>query len=281
MTDDEVAMVQKSIESRSQRSRRAGGITSKADINQFLKESSRRYRPATRLTSVASLESTASDLLAADRAQANELPNVEQLSLAETQQYHVEVEHESHPTNSAGSAQPRRKRNSLLRRLSSTLQRDTSMTRCDHFEGHRDSLEIVRCQIQANGIAYRPRIPHPIMDDVDLEDEGGKCSSNESGTNKSAAAEDIQVPADAIQTPAGEWSEEKQREDVAESQHAENNKNNSDVASQEDINAVLPMHERPQDNRGHQKINANINTAPLPPQLQNDKVGHARSALQF
>ena len=71
MTDDEMAMVQKSIESRSQRSRRAGGITSKADINQFLKESSRRYRPATRLTSVASLESTASDLLAADRAQAN------------------------------------------------------------------------------------------------------------------------------------------------------------------------------------------------------------------
>ena len=71
MADDEMAMVQKSIESRSQRSRRADGITSRADINQCLKESSRRYRPATRLTSVASLESTASDLLAADRAQAN------------------------------------------------------------------------------------------------------------------------------------------------------------------------------------------------------------------
>jgi uncharacterized membrane protein YjdF len=64
-------MVQKSIESRSQRSRRSGGSTSKADINNFLEESSRRFRPATRLTSVASLESTASDLLAANRAQAN------------------------------------------------------------------------------------------------------------------------------------------------------------------------------------------------------------------
>ena len=207
-----------------------------------------------------------------------ELPNMEQISLAETQQRHVELEHESHPTDSAGSAQPRRKRSSLLRRLSSTLQRDTSMARYDSFEGHRDSLEIVRRQIQANGIAYRPRIPHPILDDIDLEDGGGKYSSNESGTNKGSAAEDMQVPADAIQTPAGESSEEKQREYVAGSQHAENNKNNGDVASQEDINAVLPMHERPQDNRGHQKINANINTAPLPPQLQNDKVGYARSA---
>jgi len=71
MTDEEMSVVQKSIESRSQRSRRSGGITSKADINNFLNESSRRYRPATRLTSVASLESTASDLLAPDRAQAN------------------------------------------------------------------------------------------------------------------------------------------------------------------------------------------------------------------
>ena len=71
MTDDDLSMVQKSIEARSQRSRRSGGIPNKSDANQFLKESSRRYRPATRLTSVASLESTASDLLAAaDRAQA-------------------------------------------------------------------------------------------------------------------------------------------------------------------------------------------------------------------
>ena len=66
-----MSVVQNSIESRSQRSRRSGGTTSKADINNFLKESSRRYRPATRLTSVASIESSASDLLAADRAQAN------------------------------------------------------------------------------------------------------------------------------------------------------------------------------------------------------------------
>lgn len=102
-----------------------------------------------------------------------ELPNEEQLSLAEAQ-----------PADSASSAQPRRKRSSLLRRLSSALQRDSSMTRCGNFEGHRDSLEIVRRQIQADGIAYRPRIPHPILDDVDLEDGGGKCStcSNESGT---------------------------------------------------------------------------------------------------
>lgn len=71
MTDDDLFMVQKSIEARSQRSRRSAGTTNKSDVNQFLKESSRRYRPATRLTSVASLESTASDLLAAaDRAQA-------------------------------------------------------------------------------------------------------------------------------------------------------------------------------------------------------------------
>ena len=200
---------------------------------------------------------------------------MEQINLAETQQRHVELEHESHPTDSAGSAQPRRKRSSLLRRLSSTLQRDTSMARYDSFEGHRDSLEIVRCQIQANGIAYRPRIPHPILDDVDIEDEGGKCSSNESGTKNGATAEDIQGPADTIQTPAGESSEEKLGEDMAERQHV---LNNSDVASQEDTTAVLPMHERPQNNRGHQKINANINAAPLPPQLQNDKVGYARSA---
>lgn len=204
-----------------------------------------------------------------------ELPNVKELSLTETQEPHVEVEHESHPTNSAGSAQPRRKRNSLLRRLSSTLQRNTSITRYDNFEGHRDSLEIVRRQIQADGIEYRPRIPLPILDDVDLEDEGGKCSTNESGTNNGARAEDVPGPADTIQTLAGESSEEKQRDDMAESPHVVNN---SDVASQEDDNAVLPMHERPQDNRGHHKINANINTAPLPPQLQNDKVGYARSA---
>ena len=71
LTDEEKSVVQMSIESRSQRSRRSGGITSKVDINNFLKESSRRYRPATRLTSVTSIESSASDLLAADRAQAN------------------------------------------------------------------------------------------------------------------------------------------------------------------------------------------------------------------
>ena len=205
---------------------------------------------------------------------------MEQLSSAETQQRHVGLQHESHPTDSAGNAQPRRKRSSLLRRLSSTLQRDTSMARYDSFEGHRDSLEIVRCQIQANGIAYRPRIPHPILDDVDIEDEGGKCSSNESGTKNGATAEDIQVPADTIQAPAGESSEDtcKQGENMAERHHVLNNSDVASVASQEDINAVLPMHERPQDNRGHHKINANINTAPLPPQLQNDKVGYARSA---
>ena len=197
-----------------------------------------------------------------------ELPNEEQLSLAE-----------AHPTDSASSAQPRRKRSSLLRRLSSALQRDSSMTRCGNFEGHRDSLEIVRRQIQADGIAYRPRIPHPILDDVDIGDGGDKCStcSNESGTTIGAPVEDIQVPGDTIQTPAGESSEEKQQEDMAERQHVVYN---SDEASQEDITAVLPMHERPQDtsNRGHHKINANINAAPLPPQLQNDKVGYARSA---
>ena len=204
---------------------------------------------------------------------------MEQLSSAETQQRHVGLQHESHPTDSAGNAQPRRKRSSLLRRLSSalssTLQRDTSLKRYDSFEGHRDSLEIVRHQIQANGIAYRPRIPHPIFDDIDLEDGGGKCSNTKSGTKNGATAEDIQGPADTIQTPAGESSEEKLGEDMAERQHV---LNNSDVASQEDTTAVLPMHERPQNNRGHQKINANINAAPLPPQLQNDKVGYARSA---
>ena len=207
-----------------------------------------------------------------------ELPNVEQLSLAETQQRHVGLQHESHPTDSAGNAQPRRKRSSLLRRLSSTLQRDTSMTRYDSFEGHRDSLEIVRRQIQANGIAYRPRIPHPNLDDVDYEEGGGKCSSNESGTKNGATTEDIQVPADTIQTPAGESSKDKQGEDMAERHHVLNNSDVASVASQEDFNAVLPMHERPQDNRGRQKINTNTSTAPLPPQLQNDKVGYARSA---
>ena len=203
---------------------------------------------------------------------------MEQINLAETQQRHVELEHESHPTDSAGSAQPRRKRSSLLRRLSSTLQRDTSMARYDSFEGHRDSLEIVRRQIQANGIAYRPRVSHPILDDIDLEDEGGKCSSNESGTKNGATTEDIQVPADTFQTPAGESSKDKQGEDMAERHHVLNNSDVASVASQEDFNAVLPMHERPQDNRGRQKINANTSTAPLPPQLQNDKVGYARSA---
>lgn len=74
---------------------------------------------------------------------------------------------ESHPTDSASSVQPRRRRSSLLRRLSLTLQRDASTTRYDNFEGHRDSLEIIRRQIQANGIAYRPRVPHPKLDDVD------------------------------------------------------------------------------------------------------------------
>ena len=151
-----------------------------------------------------------------------------------------------------------------------TFQRDTSTTRYDNFEGHRDSLEIIRHQIQANGIAYRPRVPHPKLDGVDLEEGDGSSS-----TNNGTPAEDVQVPVDTIQTPAGESSEEKQGEDTAEYHHAVNN---SDVASQEDANPVLSAHERSQVNRGQPKINANNSTTPLPPQLRNDKVGFARSA---
>ena len=36
---------------------------SKSDVRDFLKESSIRYRPATRVTTVASIESAASDLI--------------------------------------------------------------------------------------------------------------------------------------------------------------------------------------------------------------------------
>ena len=189
---------------------------------------------------------------------------MEQLSLAE-----------SHPAGNANSAQPRRRRSSLLRRLSLTFQRDTSTTRYDNFEGHRDSLEIIRHQIQANGIAYRPGIPHPRLDNVDLEDGSDNCNTNESGTNNGTPAEDVQVPVDTIQTPTGESSEEKQGEGTAECHHAVNN---SDVASQEDANPVLSAHERSQVNRGQPKINANNSTTPLPTQFQNDKVGFARSA---
>ena len=58
-------MVQKSIESRNQRTRRGGGATSKSDVQDFLRESSLRYRQATRFTTTtrASGESAASDLI--------------------------------------------------------------------------------------------------------------------------------------------------------------------------------------------------------------------------
>ena len=64
-SDDELFMVQKSIESRNQRTRRGGGATSKSDVQDFLRESSLRYRQATRFTTTtrASAESAASDLI--------------------------------------------------------------------------------------------------------------------------------------------------------------------------------------------------------------------------
>ena len=62
-SEDELFMVQKSIESRNRRTRRGGGATSESDVQDFLVESSLRYRQATRFTTTNSVESAASDLI--------------------------------------------------------------------------------------------------------------------------------------------------------------------------------------------------------------------------
>lgn len=198
-----------------------------------------------------------------------ELPNVEQLTLTETQQQHVEIQHELHSTDSV-RPEPRRKRSSLLRRLSSTFQRDASMTRYDNFDGHRDSLEIIRRQIQTDGIAYRPRVPHPVLDGIDCDEEDNGCKE-ESPSNY---MDNIAMNS----SPACSRSNNvvKQREEVEEHQDVVNTC--SDRASQQNPSGVLPVHETSRDNRGHHKFSAENNTTPLPPQLQNDKVGYARSA---
>ena len=196
-----------------------------------------------------------------------ELPNVEQLTLTETQQQHVETQHELHPSDSV-RPEPRRKRSSLLRRLSSTLKRDASTTRYDNFDGHRDSLEIIRRQIQTDGIAYRPRVPHPTLDGIDCDEEDNGCKEESPSNNIDNIAMNS--------SPAFRSNNVKQQEEVEGHQDVVNT--HSDRVSQQNPSVVHPVHETSQDNRGHHKISAENNATPLPSQLQNDKVGYARSA---
>ena len=62
-SDDELFMVQKSIESRNQRTRRGCGATSNSDVQDFPRETSLRYRQVTRFTTTNSAESSDSDLI--------------------------------------------------------------------------------------------------------------------------------------------------------------------------------------------------------------------------
>ena len=232
VNDDEMFMVQKSIiEARSQRSRRP----SKADNNQLLEEISRRCLPTNRLTSVASLESAASDL--ADHGQAN-----------------------------TSDAQPPGKRSSLLRRLSSSFRHYKSTTR-NNFEGHVDSLDIVRRQIQENDTVYRPRKPHPMLDGPKNE-MGDKDKCNDASSHTGNNAEALQDSAtNTTQTPEGEKIVHQDGLDSS----------NEHVASQQNITAIVAVQSPRQENQGHQKIEAITNPTPLP-ELHNDKVGFARSA---
>uniref|UniRef100_A0A7S0FNA7 Uncharacterized protein n=1 Tax=Minutocellus polymorphus TaxID=265543 RepID=A0A7S0FNA7_9STRA len=168
-------------------------------------------------------------------------------------------------------AQPPRKRG-LLRKLSSALQRKPT-TRYGSFDGHRDSLEIVRRQVKTDGTAYRPRVPHPILSDLD----DNNVDNEESSKNNDVIAEvAFQHPTAAIvQTSAGESTKEKRREDIEEEKEEVRI---SDISSQEDA-AAVSVHQRRRDDEGHQqKISADSNPTPLPPLLQNDKVGFALSA---
>lgn len=197
------------------------------------------------------------------------LTDMDQLNLADdTDQQNANDEPESHLV-----AQPPRKRG-LLRKLSSAFQRKP-MTRYDSFDGHRDSLDIVHHQIKEGNIAYRPRVPYPSSSDNSVDNE----KSSNSKDNIAEVA--FQHPADVSQTqPAGESTKGKRQED----KEAEREELRiSDIASQQDARAdIVSVPQRllhvVREDEGHQKISADTNSTPLPPQLQNDKVGFARSA---
>ena len=165
-------------------------------------------------------------------------------------------------------AQPPRNRG-LLRKLSSAFQRKP-MTRYDSFDGHRDSLDIVHRQVKEGNIAYRPRVPYP---DNSVDNE--KSSNNNDGIAEVA----FQRPAadDVSQTqPAGESTQGKRRKDKEEEKEEVRI---SDIASQHIASSVPQRLQLPvREDEGHQKISASNKSTPLPPQLQSDMVGVARSA---
>lgn len=135
-------------------------------------------------------------------------------------------------------AQSPRKRG-LLRKLSSAFQRKP-MTRYASFDSHRDSLDIVHRQVKEGNIAYRPRVPYPSLSDNSVDNEKSSTSKEE---NK-----EVRI---------------------------------SDIASRQDARANIvsvPQRLLAREDEGHQKISADNNQTPLPPQLQNDMVGFARSA---
>ncbi len=195
---------------------------------------------------------------------------MDQLNLADdTDQQNANDEPESQLV-----AQPPFKRG-LLRKLSSAFQRKP-MTRYDSFDGHRDSLDIVHHQIKEGNIAYRPRVPYPSPSDNSVDNE--KSSNSKDDIVEVA----FQHPADDVsQTqPVGESTKGKRREDKeAEKEELRI----SDIASQQDARAdIVSVPQRllyvVREDEDHQKISADTNSTPLPTQLQNDRVGFARSA---
>ena len=168
-------------------------------------------------------------------------------------------------------AQPPRNRG-LLRKLSSAFQRKP-MTRYDSFDGHRDSLDIVHRQVKEGNIAYRPRVPYP---DKSVDNEK---SSNSNDDIAEIAFQHPAAPAadDVSQTqPAGESTQGKRRKDKEEEKEEVRI---SDIASQHIASSVPQRLQVPvREDEGHQKISASSNSTPLPPQLQSDMVGVARSA---
>ena len=132
-------------------------------------------------------------------------------------------------------------------------------------------MDIDHRQVKEGNIAYRPRIPYP---DNSVDNE----KSSNSKDNIAEVA--FQHPAaDIFQTqPAGESTKGKRREDKEE----ENKEVRiSDIASRQDARANIvsvPQRLLVREDEGHQKISADNNQTPLPPQLQNDIVGFARSA---
>jgi hypothetical protein len=147
------------------------------------------------------------------------------------------------------------------------------MTRYDSFDGHRDSLDIVHRQVKEGNIAYRPRVPYPSPSDNSVDNEKSSNSKDE------IAKVAFQHPADVSQTqPGGESTKGKRREDTEEEKREARI---TDVPSQQDARtniASVPQKLLVREDEGHQKISAESDSTPLPPQLQNDKIGFARSA---